>query len=122
MKQEFLTITFIVFALKLSCQSTETISKFNFNFESLEYGIPAGWNNYGGSNYTIDVDSITRKNGKYSATIEFKDGNPDFKAWTFIIPDNYAGKEITLSGYIKTENVIDGYAGLWMTTKWISYA
>lgn len=114
MKQEFLTITFIVFALKLSCQSTETISKFNFNFESLEYGIPAGWNNYGGSNYTIDVDSITRKNGKYSATIEFKDGNPDFKAWTFIIPDNYAGKEITLSGYIKTENVIDGYAGLWM--------
>lgn len=114
MKQAFLTFTTIVFALQLSCQTTGTISKFNFNFETLEYGIPAGWNNYGGSDYIIALDSLNTKNGKYSATVEFKGGNPDFKAWAFAIPDNYAGKEITLSGYIKTENVTDGYAGLWM--------
>jgi len=54
------------------------------------------------------------KSGKYSATIEFKQGDPSFRAWAFTIPGNYAGKKITLTGYIKTENVTDGYAGLWM--------
>ncbi|MBK9737853.1 MAG: hypothetical protein IPO92_24125 [Saprospiraceae bacterium] len=54
------------------------------------------------------------KSGKYSASIEFKEGNPDFKAWAFAIPDSHAGNKITLTGYIKTENVTDGYAGLWM--------
>ena len=80
------------------------------------------------------------QNGKYAASIEFKEGKPTFKAWSFKIPNNYAGKEITLTGYIRTENVTDGYAGLWMridpslgfdnmskngvkgTTNWTKYA
>ncbi|GHU89116.1 hypothetical protein FACS1894155_05370 [Bacteroidia bacterium] len=31
-----------------------------------------------------------------------------------VLSENYEGKKITLSGYIKTENITDGYAGLWM--------
>ena len=38
----------------------------------------------------------------------------NFKAWSFTIPNSYAGKKITLVGYVKTENVTEGYAGLWM--------
>ena len=33
---------------------------------------------------------------------------------TISLPNGFKGKTITLSGYMKTENVRDGYAGLWM--------
>lgn len=111
MKKTFLTFLILLIGLTAFCQTSE---KFNFDFEIVDNGKPKDWNNFGSSNYAIAIDSITTKNGNYSATIEFNEGNPDFKAWAFTIPANYAGKKITLSGYIKTENVTDGYAGLWM--------
>jgi C-terminal processing protease CtpA/Prc len=111
MKKTFVTFLTALIGLTAFCQTSE---KFNFDFESVDNGKPKDWNNFGSSNYTIALDSINTKNGKYAATIEFKEGNPDFKAWAFTIPDNYSGNKITLSGYIKTENVTDGYAGLWM--------
>lgn len=114
MKKSILTFLSLFFAITAYCQTKETLSKLNFDFEVAENGSPVGWNNFGSSNYTLTLDSVNVKSGKYSASIEFKDGNPDFKAWAFTIPDNYAGKKITLKGYIKTENVTDGYAGLWM--------
>src|SRR5690554_3694241 len=111
MKKTFLTFLILLIGPTAFCQTSE---KFNFDFEIVDNGKPKDWNNFGSSNYAIAIDSITTKNGNYSATIEFNEGNPDFKAWAFTIPANYAGKKITLSGYIKTENVTDGYAGLWM--------
>ena len=41
------------------------------------------------------------------------EGN-DFWAYGYSIPVNFTGKKIELTGYIKTENVTNGYAGLWM--------
>ena len=114
MKKSILTLLILFISITTYCQNKETISKFNFDFENAEKGSPAGWNNFGSPNYILALDSTNIKSGKYSATIEYKEGNPDFKAWAFTIPGNYAGKKITLSGYIKTENVTDGYAGLWM--------
>lgn len=111
MKKTFLTFLILLIGLTTFCQTSE---KFNFDFEIVDNGKPKDWNNFGSSNYTIALDSINTKSGKYAATIEFNEGNTDFKAWAFTIPDNYGGKKITLSDYIKTENVTDGYAGLWM--------
>ncbi len=111
MKKTFLTFLGLLIGLTTFCQINE---KFNFDYEIIDNGKPKDWNNFGSSNYTIALDSINTKNGKYSATIEFREGNPDFKAWAFAIPDNYTGQKITLTGYIKTENVTEGYAGLWM--------
>ena len=111
MKNILITFLTLFSALTSSCQSSE---KLNFDFENVDNGKPKAWDNFGSSNYTIALDSINTRNGKYSATIEYKDGSADFKAWAFTIPNNYAGKKITLTGYIKTENVTDGYAGLWM--------
>ena len=106
---------FIGFAsITAYCQPKENSSAFNFGFEKVEKGSPLAWNKFGSSNYIISLDSTTVKSGKYSASIEFKEKDPDFRAWAFTIPDNYAGKKITLTGYIKTENVTEGYAGLWM--------
>ena len=114
MKKSILTFLILLIAITTYCQTKETFSKLNFDFEITEKGDPIGWNNFGSSNYILALDSTNIKTGKYSASIAFKEGNPDFKAWAFTIPNNYAGKKITLTGYIKTENVTGGYAGLWM--------
>ena len=114
MKKTILTSLILLIAVTAYCQAKETFSKLNFDFEIAEKGSPASWDNFGSSNYILALDSTNIKSGKYSVSIEYKEGNPDFKAWGFTIPDNYAGKKITLTGYIKTENVTDGYAGLWM--------
>ncbi|MDJ1466539.1 S41 family peptidase [Xanthocytophaga flava] len=114
MKKTSLTFLILLVSIASYCQTKEISSKFNFDFEGIKNGIPIGWNNFGSPNYTISLDSLTLKSGKYAVSIEFKDGDKDFKAWAFTLPDNYPGKKITLTGYIKTENVTDGYAGLWM--------
>ncbi|MFZ2205551.1 MAG: S41 family peptidase [Minisyncoccia bacterium] len=115
MKQ--IILTFLILLLPIStmyCQLKEMQSKFNFGFEKIENGIPVGWNNFGASNYIISLDSTNVRSGKYSASIEFSEGREDHGNWNFILPDNYNGNKITLTGYIKTENVSEGYAGLWM--------
>lgn len=94
------------------CQTKE--NKFNFDFEQIENGIPIGWTKSYSENYTVSLDSIYVKKGKYSTLIEFNEGSVDYKSFNFTIPDSYNGKKITLSGYIKTENVSDGFAGLLM--------
>ncbi|WP_247235519.1 hypothetical protein [Telluribacter sp. SYSU D00476] len=114
MKRSILTIFISLFASTTYCQTKEPFSKFNLDFEATERGNPVGWKNYGSSSYHLAVDSSYVHSGRYAASIEYKEGKPDFKAWAFTIPHNYEGKKITLSGFIKTENVTNGYAGLWM--------
>ena len=101
-------------AITTYCQTKEILPKSNFDFEIADKGHPAGWDIFGNGNYILALDSTNVNSGRYSATIEFKEGDPSFKAWAFTLPGNYPGKKITLTGYIKTENVTDGYAGLWM--------
>jgi C-terminal processing protease CtpA/Prc len=114
MTKSILSILIILLCLTISCQTKNKGSNLNFDFEQVEKGLPIDWNNFGGSDYVIGIDSTIFQNGRFSAFIEFNGEKPDFKAWEFKIPDNYNGEKITLSGYIKTENVSDGYAGLWM--------
>jgi C-terminal processing protease CtpA/Prc len=114
MNKSIFTFLFLFTAITTFCQTIETFSKLNFDFETAEKGSPAGWESFGSSNYILALDSTNIKSGKYSVSIKFNDGNQNFKAWAFTIPNNYSGKKITLTGYIKTENVTDGYAGLWM--------
>lgn len=88
---------------------------FNFDFEDVKDDKPQNWKNFGNSDeYELALDGEQSKNGKYSATIEYKKGDVGFRAWSFTIPNSYPGKEITLTGFIKTENVTDGFAGLWL--------
>lgn len=102
------------FCLAQQTQSTNSNDVYNFNFEKIENGTPANWNKMGGGNSTFSVDSIVKINGKYAAVIEVKNGQTNFGACGMTIPYSYDGKTITLSGYIKTENVIGSHAGLWI--------
>lgn len=90
------------------------IQKLNLDFEQNENGSPANWGNFGSKGYRIYLDSVNKKSGKFSSVIENAENDSDFKALAINIPNNYNGKLIRLSGYIKTENVSAGYAGLWM--------
>ena len=81
--------------------------------------MPKGWYRmYFQPNYTISIDSTDVKSGSYSVAIEYAgdiaNSQNYFQAIQLILPKNYEGKKITLSGYIKTENVTDGHAGLWV--------
>ncbi len=106
-------LLFILIVLSCSCLNDEK-RNYNLDFEQVSNGYPTGWINSGYSDYVIGIDSTTTYHGNFSVSIEYSGSNPGYKTWGLRIPDIYNGKQITLSGYIKTENVTDGYAGLWM--------
>lgn len=85
----------------------------NLDFETTENNSPALWKLMGNNSAKVFSDFNEKQQGKASAVIE-SEGTEGFRAITYTLPNNYAGKKITLSGYIKTENVTDGFAGLWM--------
>ncbi len=98
----------------LSARAQEDVTRFNFGFEQLEDGRPEQWSVGAMPGNSVSVDSMHVHSGKYSLCVESTGIARNFQMVAFVLPDNYAGKKITLSGYIKTENVTDGYAGLWM--------
>ena len=90
-------------------------NSYNFDFETLSAttGLPEGLHSNQQTEYTLSVDSLIRQHGKYAVSLEQKDKNAQFGAFSFLFEPGYSGKKLTLKGYIKTENVSD-FAGLWM--------
>jgi C-terminal processing protease CtpA/Prc len=89
-------------------------STLNLDIENIVNGKPVGWTAFGDEKYIISIDSTIVHGGKYSLSIENNSSVIDYRAWNFTLPNNYQGNRIKLSGYLKTENVNDGFAGLWM--------
>lgn len=114
MKKSIPFVFILLTSIAASCQSKNNDPDFNLDFEKVANRLPIGWNQSGNQGYTCSIDSTIKKRGKYSASIEFGGTSPEFKALSYTIPASYEGQTITLSGYIKTENVTDGFAGLWM--------
>ncbi|MEO1258610.1 MAG: S41 family peptidase [Bacteroidota bacterium] len=88
----------------------------NMGFEDMETDseLPNGWMQWGTPNFNLQVDSTVKKSGQQSMLITFKGTSTynSFGCAAFKIPSAYGGKEITLEGYMKIENVEDGVAGL----------
>ncbi|GHT84493.1 hypothetical protein FACS18947_2020 [Bacteroidia bacterium] len=114
-------IVFIVIStlLLFACRHTQNADdRFNLDFEKLENGFPIGWEvGVDSTHYAVYLDSTEAKKGKYSIVIDFQENRINYNYLQFTLPNNYDGNKITLSGYIKTENVTDGYAGLWFYLK-----
>ncbi len=106
----------VVIFMLLSLWSLIALSQtiHNLDFEIVEQGQAKDWQNFGNGKYILKLDTTVSKSGKNSGYIEFTDGTAGFKAWAYNIPAIYQGDKIKLTGYIKTEDVTDGYAGLWM--------
>lgn len=115
MKKLFFTALSLTLSTILFSQKPETSTALNLDFEIIAQGIPKDWTDFGSTGYKLGIDSLNAKSGKYCATIEQNtETNSGYKAWEFKIPNNYDGKKITLSGYMKYENVTSGFVGLWM--------
>jgi C-terminal processing protease CtpA/Prc len=108
----FLPLLFLILFTFNCHQKKNTDSEFNLNFEVIENGIPKGWQILNQPVGSIFLDSIIVKCGKYSVSIENEVNDDFFQGISFVFPDRYVGKKISVTGYMKTENVCDGWAGL----------
>ncbi|WP_242203412.1 S41 family peptidase [Aestuariivivens insulae] len=86
----------------------------NLDFEILEDGKAKNWSVFGDGDYSISYEQLISKSGNICASIKSNSQNVEFNALSYKIPADFGGKKIKLTGYIKTENVSSGWAGLWM--------
>ncbi|MDH8701804.1 C-terminal processing protease CtpA/Prc [Dysgonomonadaceae bacterium PH5-43] len=119
MKNIILFLVVILSLVGLLCSvnifAEETKSSFrNLDFEEINNGFPTYWSGANNKTYSLKLDSTTVYSGKYSICIEYLEGEQSFISISQRVPDYFEGKHITLSGYIKTENIEDGFAGLWL--------
>ncbi|EDP70933.1 peptidase S41 [Flavobacteriales bacterium ALC-1] len=107
-KFQLTTLCFLVFIF-ISAQTNN-----NFDFEILNGDKSKGWNVFGDGSHKVSFDKENTQSGSVSGSIESTiDGN-GFKALAYKIPADFGGKKIKLTGYLKTENVSGGHAGLWL--------
>ncbi|MDR2038645.1 MAG: peptidase S41 [Bacteroidales bacterium] len=107
-----------------SLQQPDGDRYYNLGFENVFLdGSPKGWHNSGYSSYTIQGDSMIKHSGKYALRIESKSETfaQHYGGLTRSIPAIYAGKNITLKAFMRTEEVdqsiglllrIDGNSGI----------
>jgi erythromycin esterase len=94
------------------CQS---FLNLDFEYKNRTDSLPKKWY-IAGSSYKTELDSVIKYHGKYSVRME----KANYKGTTFgcltgiLSSDLLKGKEITLKGYIKVQNIDSGYAGLWL--------
>ena len=108
----------IIFLFAIGCKQIDSINTdLNLDFEVIENGMPKGWEIYPQqTDYSVSLDSVNIYSGRYSIAIEYLKDSVfvPYQLIGRILLNNYGGEKITLSGYMKTENVIDGLAGLWL--------
>lgn len=105
---------FLFICFYASILNAQTSTNYNLNFETMTGGnLPLGWSKVGNGKYTLGLDSHVRAEGQYAVKINSSDKNESgFAGLMFNIPDHFQGGEMELSGWIKTENVTEGFAGL----------
>ncbi len=110
----FLILTLFSLLTIVGCTNLPVESRNNLDFENIDGNSkkPVGWIKWGMPEYETTIDSIS-VSGKTSGLIypKVEKGN-SFGCLAYKLPANFEGNKITLKGYIKTENVEDGYAGL----------
>jgi hypothetical protein len=93
----------------------------NMDFEAPLAGgrFPPGWGG-GGEGYEIAVDEKVAHAGKQSGRIHHAAGAADAKAGfgtltqCLVAADTYRGGRVRFSGFVRTDKVDGGWAGLWM--------
>jgi erythromycin esterase len=87
------------------------VEGLNLGFEAGDR--PEGWF-AGGDGYVAAVDSSEKHSGKRSLRIAYeKPGNFGVATGRFPV-DDVRGKRLRLTGYVKSEGIQTGWAGLWM--------
>ena len=119
MVKKVLLVILIPF-LFLACVQTENEEKkpttkyLNLDFEELILnGMPKFWM-AGGMGYEALIDKTDVNSGEACLRLENVSTNRTFGVATSFFPIDFArGKKLRYTGFIKTEDVKDGHAGLW---------
>ncbi|MEM1001839.1 MAG: peptidase S41, partial [Bacteroidota bacterium] len=85
----------------------------NLSLEQLSNDKAIGWTVFGDGDHKISFEKGIAQDGNVSGVIENQGSNAGFRALAYNIPADFGGKKIKLTGFLKTENVTDGFAGLW---------
>jgi hypothetical protein len=94
--------------------SAETTLNLDFERRGSNPASPAGWF-AGGQGYEAVLDDTDVTSGKTALRITRREGKGGFGVATAALSvKSMRGKTVRLSGDIKTEDVQDGYAGLWL--------
>jgi hypothetical protein len=116
-KYHLICLILVTFFLQVSC-CAQNKSKYNLDVEELSGGKPKGWayalsgNNSDG--YLVQLDSVIKQHGKYALSLASGGSKTPYGAINYKINNTFNGSKITLKGYVKTDSVKSGYAGLWM--------
>lgn len=126
MRYKYIIILLNLTLFNLSCQSSKNDikkinsisanleSEFNFHCEYNTYGhLPDGWWKWGSTeNYSIRKDSTEYIDGRQSIKLNLNanSNKESFAAATYRIPAIYSGKNLVLTGYIKTKDITKGNA------------
>ncbi len=104
-------IILLLSAWSLNC-CAQQINKFNLDFEANTTGksLPDGWMKWG--RYRLGGDTAITYSGKWAAMITSDGERSEFGSIAYSIPANYEGSFIQLEGFMKTEEVANGFAGL----------
>lgn len=117
MHKQLLLLTGFLLTLMYSCNAQ---TEFNGSFEKIDLKTnrPVGWTfGFGQAMekaYPPKLDSVIKKEGKYSVLLEKKEAGSEYGVIGYTIAKKFKGSTIDLVGSMKTENVANGYAGLWM--------
>ncbi len=109
------TLTLLLMAATATAQNRAPV---NMGFEEtslMDPLKPAGWYG-GGDGFVVEIDTATAYEGRNSLRMEtIAEGGTGFALASQSVPSSFAGgRRVRYSGYIKTEDVANGYAGLWM--------
>ena len=106
--KNLLIILLIIFSYNYQAQESK---KYNIGFENHKENknLSEGWIKWG--TYEAVIDNIAYS-GKKSGKISSDDVGSNFGCLAYRIPANYLGKKIKLEGYMKIQNVENGFAGL----------
>lgn len=108
MKRLLLVLTLLL------TQSTQAQTIFNGDFENGNPGWKMGYDSISDKLFRYALDSTVSHSGRYALRLETDTRDYALSRLTFTIPDAYKAQEITLRGYIKTENVNTDAAGLFI--------
>ena len=109
LKRTFLGASILSAVLFTTCREKDDI--FNLGFERLNAnGYPIGWH----LNGSIKIDSLFFTEGKYSLQLYKKLGASGFVSCSNTINAPITGRLLKLKGDIRSENIKNGFAGLWI--------
>jgi hypothetical protein len=99
MEAKFLVIIFISFLFATSCRQTDySDSNLILSFEVVENGTPKGWTIHTQSGYSVSLDSVNVKSGKYSIAIKSTGAYVNAaQSVALVFPNNYEGKFLLIS-------------------------